>query len=62
MSVRIYQPADGPPFSTPVDPDRCAAAVMPSWVFWSHQCWRPRGHGPDGLYCRQHGKMAEVTP
>jgi len=21
-----------------------------------HQCSRKRGHGPDGLYCKQHAK------
>lgn len=23
----------------------------------AHQCPRKRGHGPDGLYCKQHAKM-----
>lgn len=25
------------------------------------QCSRERGHGPDGLYCKQHAKKLEVT-
>jgi hypothetical protein len=24
-----------------------------------YQCWRKRGHGPQGLYCKQHGKKEE---
>ncbi len=26
----------------------------------SHQCYRKRGHGPQGLFCRQHGIKAEL--
>jgi hypothetical protein len=25
-----------------------------------HQCDRYRGHGPDGLYCKQHAKKFEA--
>ena len=25
------------------------------------QCSRAPGHGPEGLWCKQHAKMAEVT-
>jgi hypothetical protein len=25
------------------------------------QCQRKRGHGPEGLYCRQHGKREQVA-
>ncbi len=38
-----------------------------SWQVWevgraitSHQCSRKNGHGPAGLYCRQHAKMVET--
>jgi len=24
-----------------------------------HQCYKKRGHGPNGIYCRQHAKLAE---
>ena len=39
------------------DPKRCIEEVFATMV-WSagHQCSRPRGHGKDGLYCRQHAK------
>ena len=25
-------------------------------AWYPHQCSRRRGHGPDGLYCKQHAK------
>jgi hypothetical protein len=33
----------------------CCVAVRPSgrWPV-PHQCRKPRGHGPDGAYCKQH--------
>jgi len=44
---------------TPEDPERCIHEVWPRrWPF-SRQCYRKRGHGPDGLYCKQHAKMQE---
>lgn len=40
----------------------CCAAEVPeggrSCLF--RQCARKRGHGPDGEFCRQHARMAEV--
>ena len=33
---------------------RCITEVWTGWH--SHQCERNRGHGPDGLYCKQHAK------
>jgi hypothetical protein len=38
---------------------RCAAAVGSPDYEIGHQCRRPRGHGPGGLFCRQHAKQAE---
>ena len=41
----------------------CCVADVPdrnSVVFY--QCCRKRGHGPGGLYCKQHGKMIERDP
>lgn len=37
------------------DISRCVVSVSGRgrWPS-SHQCNRPRGHGPDGLYCKQH--------
>lgn len=38
---------------------RCIAEVAPECGWTHHQCSRKRGHGPNGLYCKQHGKKAE---
>lgn len=41
------------------DPKRCRAEVYSeSFSHPTKQCGRPCGHGPDGLFCKQHGKMA----
>jgi hypothetical protein len=37
----------------PVKPD-------PDALNTPYQCYRPRGHGPGGLFCKQHAKMAEA--
>lgn len=37
---------------------RCVVQVF-TQRFTGTQCPRKRGHGPDGLYCKQHGRMAE---
>ena len=37
----------------PEDVNRCAVEVYCDW-----QCKRPRGHGKDGLMCKQHAKYA----
>lgn len=34
------------------DPTRCIASIYSD--YHSRQCSRPRGHGRDGLYCKQH--------
>ena len=35
----------------------CIAEVA-SWNGWNRfQCSRKRGHGPGGLYCKQHARM-----
>ena len=36
--------------------------VKRSYSAWDHgtQCTRKRGHGPDGLYCKQHAKRHTV--
>lgn len=38
------------------DPTKCIAEVWPSSGWIPYQCTRKRGHGPDGLYCKQHAK------
>jgi hypothetical protein len=57
-----YNSAGGPAlckFSE--DPRWCVESV--DWIVRGmsgrRQCKAPRGHGPGGLFCRQHAKMAE---
>ena len=58
-AVRRYNEWPGNPKGDPEDPTRCVEEVA-SWGSWlHHQCRRKRGHGPGGLYCKQHGKKAE---
>ena len=38
-----------------VEPDRCAEFVPDGLVM--RQCRRRGGHGPGGVYCRQHAAM-----
>lgn len=47
----------GNPSGDRYDPNRCAAEVVDDWCHF--QCSRKNGHGPDGLYCKQHAKMVE---
>jgi hypothetical protein len=57
---RRYGVWAGQPKGMPEDPNRCIEEVHASrWI--SHQCSRKRGHGPDGLYCKQHAKQHTVT-
>ena len=47
----------GCPMGQAEDPTRCIEEVWPSNGTWIPcQCSRKRGHGPDGLYCKQHAK------
>ena len=56
--MRRYGQWAGNSKGTEEDPKRCIKEVWPPSVSWSpYQCSRKRGHGPDGLYCVQHGKM-----
>jgi len=47
------------------DSTRCIIEVVipPVDLFYaeSHQCKRQRGHGEEGLFCRQHSKMKAPT-
>ena len=38
-------------------PDQCAYEVWDFSGWQLHQCSRKPGHGPEGLYCKQHAKM-----
>lgn len=40
----------------PQDPQRCVYEVMQPHSYMFAQCNRKRGHGYDGLYCKQHAK------
>ena len=54
---RRYGAWGGNPNGTREDPERCIEEIWPvdgKWI--PHQCSRKRGHGPDGLYCKQHAK------
>ena len=60
--VRRYNAWAGNPKGHPEDKSRCAVSVTPNergGFVHSHQCRRPRGHGPGGLYCKQHEPAAE---
>ena len=52
---RVYDKWGGNPKGTPEDTTRCIKGVSDG-RFHSYQCSRRRGHGPDGLYCKQHAK------
>lgn len=56
---RRYNQWAANPKGDPEDKTRCIEEVIPlSNLGWaSHQCYRKRGHGKDGLYCKQHAKM-----
>lgn len=45
---------------TPYDPARCVCPVSFRDAGWTRkmQCTRKPGHGPDGLYCKQHSPEA----
>lgn len=47
------------PFESRYDAERCAYEVRDSTSFYTYQCCRKPGHGPDGLYCKQHAKIVE---
>lgn len=42
------------------NPTKCVEEVWERSGWHSYQCRRLRGHGPDGLYCKQHAKQKEA--
>ena len=55
---RIYGSWAGNPRGHSEDPNRCIVQVWPRRGGWApYQCLRKRGHGPGGLFCKQHAKM-----
>lgn len=55
---RVYGDWAGNPDGHLEDLTRCIAEVRPPVGWGSGQCTRLRGHGPNGEYCKQHGKIA----
>lgn len=61
--LRRYNKWAGNPNGNKEDASRCVMSVTPNergGFAHAHQCNRKRGHGPDGLYCKQHDP-AEVA-
>ena len=40
------------------DFSRCIEEVWETGAWTQYQCSRKRGHGPNGLYCKQHDPIA----
>ncbi len=59
---RRYGVWGGCPQGTPEDPERCIEEIWGHVGWIPHQCSRKRGHGPDGLHCKQHAKQHEANP
>lgn len=55
--AHIYGRWSGNPKGHAYRPGRCAYSVWRNFI--SGQCSRIWGHGPGGLYCKQHAKMVE---
>lgn len=58
--AKRYRYGDGPsnPKGNGYDEHRCAEEVSDDGWHW-HQCSRKLGHGPDGIFCKQHARMRE---
>lgn len=56
--LRRYGRWAGNPTGVAEDPKRCVKSLMDRWHPGGYQCTRPRGHGPDGCYCKQHDPAA----
>ncbi len=50
----------GNPKGYPAKLERCAMEVPKDWLYV--QCSRPCGHGPNGIYCKQHAKRFAEDP
>jgi len=58
--MRIYGDWAGSSKGVREDKDRCVVSVH--GIGWQdHQCSRMRGHGQDGLFCKQHGKKHTLS-
>lgn len=56
---RRYGRWPGNPTGRPEIPGRCVVEVDATTGWIGGQCSRPRGHGKDELFCKQHAKMHE---
>jgi hypothetical protein len=56
---RIYGAWAGNAGGVKEDERLCITSVRDKRNYISHQCPRKRGHGKDGLYCKQHGEIYE---
>lgn len=60
MSDKPRMYATALPDGVPEDTTRCIQTVCSSSAWdGGHQCKRNRGHGPGGLWCKQHGLRVE---
>ena len=62
MEQRRYGVWSGNPQGQPEQIGKCIEEIRSGSGFRAYigrQCSRKRGHGPGGLYCKQHGKRAE---
>lgn len=58
--LRRYGQWAGRPNGSPEDVTLCIEEVYPAGrSIIPAQCRRKRGHGKDGLYCKQHARMQE---
>ena len=57
--MRVYGEWAGNPSGHKENMTQCIASVFRHGGYIAAQCSRRRGHGPDGLYCKQHGSQAD---
>lgn len=59
MEKRVYDRWAGNPKGRAENVTLCIESVRDSMGWHWYQCSRKRGHGPNRLFCKQHGRMAE---
>lgn len=59
VEERIYGRWAGNERGVREDTTKCIKSIFHDGSYISSQCSRKRGHGPNGLYCKQHGKSQE---
>lgn len=57
MKNKRYGAWAGNPNGKPYKPERCAYETYIDYI--GRQCNRKKGHGPGGLYCKQHAAKIE---